>query len=172
MSFVTRQSQSFAASAPDQRADGGVRTIRLDRRGVRIERLVAGIKMHLAVPIHAYQGVMLSCDDRPGQRLCQIALLHHDPELCVLLHEAPESPAILAVWRSWADFFAKPALYREPQATAAGTLAPRGNSSPRPRRRGTQLTARRPRFLKRRRGGSFSKRASLFPAARQTRACD
>lgn len=163
MSLHSRHSQSFAASAPDCRADGGVRSVRLNQRGVRIERLVAGIKMHLAVPIHAYEGVVLTCDEQADSRLCKVALVHQDPELSVVLHEAPESPAILTVWRSWAEFFSKPALYRE--APSSGQREPQNIAWPRPRRRGLRLSDRRPRFLKRRRCGCIARISMMAGAA-------
>ncbi len=166
MSLLAPISQSFAASAPDSRADGGLRTIRLNQRGVRIERLVAGIKMHLAVPIHAYEGVVLTCDEHADQRLYTIALVHHDPELSVVLHEAPESPAVLMIWRSWADFLSKPALYRE--TMSAAQKPPQGAAWPRPRRRGRSLSQRRPRFLQRRRCGHFDSIGTPFRPAQET----
>jgi hypothetical protein len=152
----------FAASVPDDRADGGVRHIRMSARGVRIERQVAGIKMHLAVPIHGYEGVVLTCNDEVDRRLYKIALVHHDPDLTVELHQAPESPAVLTIWRNWADFFAKPALYRE--TTSAGLRPLPGVARSRPRRRGQPLIQRRPRFRKRRCGGCFDSLGAVLRA--------
>jgi hypothetical protein len=141
-------SHKLAAAAPDARADGGIRHIRLSPRGVRIERQIGGIKMHLAVPIHVYEGVLLSCDEEADQRLYKIALLHQDPELTIELDQGCDSPAALILWRSWANFFAKPALFHEP---ASGTEPPADDiARARPRRRGESLAKRRPRFLKRR----------------------
>ncbi len=154
MSILSCHSQGFAASAPDSRADGGVRTVRISQRGIRIERLVAGIKMHVVVPINTYEGVILTCDDRADLRLYRVALVHHDTELSVLLHEAIESPAVLTVWRSWAEYFSKPAIYRE--TPNAGQTAHPNIAGPRPRRRGQRHNDRRPRFLKRRRCGRVS----------------
>lgn len=163
---LSRSSQSVAASAPDARADGGVRQIRLSPRGVRIERQVAGIKMLLAVPIHGYEGVVLTCDEHAEQRLYKIALVHQDPELTIELHEALESPAVLTIWRSWADFFAKPALYRETASAAQRELY--SIAWPRPRRRGQPLNERRPRFLKRRRCGRLDRIGTERRGAQET----
>ncbi len=159
MSLHSSHSQSFATSAPDSRADGGIRMVRLNRRGVSIERQVNGIKMHLAVPIRAYEGVVLTCDDHADRRLYKVALVHHDPELSVLLHEAIESPAILTVWRSWAEYFSKPPLFHE--APSISQMELRSMARPRPRRRGRLLSSRRPRFLKRRRCGCMTTRSDV-----------
>ena len=143
--------EPFDVCALDERADGGVRYIRMSPRGIAIQRQVNGVKMHVMVPIHGYEGVVLTCDE---QRLCRIALVHQDEDLTIEMYQAAESPAVLAIWRSWADFFAKPALYHEPPVTRGEpsniTWAP-------PRRRGLSLDERRPRFLKRRRCGHLDR---------------
>jgi len=167
MSLLTSNSPnassgSFDASAPDARADGGIRHIRMSLRGIAIERQVAGVKMHLMVPIHSYEGVVLTCDE---QRLYRIALVHQDAELTIELHEAAESPAILTIWRSWADFFAKPALYRE-SPVAQKDLSSMAWAPP--RRRGLRLDERRPRFLKRRRCGRLDRLSTDYLGARDS----
>ena len=165
VSFV-RLSQSFSASAPDARTDSGTRQISITSRRIEIERQVAGIAMRLAVPIRAYEGVVLASDEQAEQRLYRISLVHPDPDLSVELHRAVDAPGILALWRNWAEFFGRPALYGEDSSQ------PRQRSNfsrARPRRRGDQNTKRRPRFLKRRRaGGSIGMRSATtlaMPAA-------
>jgi hypothetical protein len=148
---LNASSESFDTSAPDSRADGGIRHIRVSPRGIAIERQVDGVKMHLMVPIHSYEGVVLTCDE---ERLYRIALVHQDAELTIELHEAAESPTVLTIWRSWADFFAKPALYRE-SPVAQKELSSMAWAPP--RRRGLRLDERRPRFLKRRRCGRLDR---------------
>lgn len=146
-----RFSQSFSTSAADARTDSGTRQISITARRIEIERHVAGIAMRLAVPIRAYEGVLLACDEKAEPRLYRISLVHADPDLSIELHRAADSPGILALWRDWAEFFGKPALYGEEgsQSRRHCTL-----SRPRPRRRGDQIAKRRPRFLKRRRAGT------------------
>jgi hypothetical protein len=156
MSFQTSTSpnpffEPFDICALDERADGGVRHIRMSPRGIAIERQLNGVKMHLVVPIRGYEGVVLTCDE---QRFCRIALVHQDEDLTIELYQAAESPAVLAIWRGWAEFFAKPALYHEPPVTR-GDLSGMGWALP--RRRGLRLDERRPRFLKRRRCGHLSR---------------
>ncbi len=147
----SRLSQSFSASAPDSRTDSGTRHVSISVRRIEIERHVAGIAMRLAIPIRAYDGVLLACDEQAEPRLYRISLVHSDPDLSIELHRTVDSPHVLALWRNWAEFFGKPALYGE----ASGQPQQRRDvSRPRPRRRGDEIAKRRPRFLKRRRGGS------------------
>lgn len=139
--------KDFAATTDDARADGGVRHVHLSPRGVRIARQMAGIQMHLAVPIHRYQGILLCCDETAEPHLYRIVLLHPDPELTIELARAPESPAVLALWRSWAAYLGKPALYQEPASPDAAW--PDAIACRRPRRRGESLSKRRPCHFKR-----------------------
>jgi hypothetical protein len=169
----SRLSQSFSASAPDPRTDSGTRHISITARRIEIERQVAGIAMRLAVPIRAYDGVLLACDEQAEPHLYRISLIHSDPDLSIELHRTADSPDVLALWRNWAEFFGKPALYGE----ASGQPQQRRDvSRPRPRRRGDQIAKRRPRFLKRRRGGTsiatWTATAFAIPAARSAPARD
>ena len=146
-------SQSFKMSAPDPRADGGTRQIKVSWRGVRIERHISGIQILLAVPIHAYAGVVLTCDETVEPRLYRVNLVHPDPDLTIELHCEADSPSIVPIWRNWAEFFGKTAIYGDGQAELYRF------GRPRPRRRGDLIPKRRPRFLKRRGGGWASKAA-------------
>jgi Family of unknown function (DUF6101) len=152
MSLLSTVSHSFAASAADPRADGGFRSIHLTSRVVRIDREMSGIKMRLAVPVGAYAGVAFSRDMQNGKSICKVTLEHADEELDVLLDEAPDGPEIRALWRDWADFFSVPALGEGDEAQSQFS-ASHGFSMAQPRRRGSQIATRRPRFLKRRRCG-------------------
>ncbi len=160
-------SQSFSASAPDARTDSGTRHISITARRIEIERQVAGIAMRLAVPIRAYDGVLLACDEQAEPRLYRISLIHPDPDLSIELHRAVDCPGVLALWRHWAEFFRKPALYGEGSTQARQRCTV---SRPRPRRRGDQIAKRRPRFLKRRRAGNsiatWTAAALAIPATR------
>lgn len=166
--FLHRLSQSFSASAPDPRTDSGSRDISITARRIEIERQVAGIVMRLAIPIHAYDGVLLACDEQAESRLYRVSLVHPDPDLSIELHRTIDCPSVLALWRSWAEFFGKPAFYGE----GSGQGRQRSNVSRlRPRRRGDQIAKRRPRFLKRRRAGnsvaSWIAAVATIPAARR-----
>lgn len=164
MSNLYRDMENLPLSAPDARADGGIRTIRLAPRNVRIERAVSGVKMRLSIPVEAYQGVVLTCEDVSGRRRFRVTLAHGDPDLSVTLHQATDAPAILMIWQSWARFFSKPALYDE-----GGNLnEPALHAAPaRPRRRNATLTKRRPRILMRRRPARVDHNLKIFAAARE-----
>ncbi len=68
MPKLDRNPEACAYHEPDQRADGGTRTIRLSARGIRIDRALGGVKMRLAVPIEAYRGVVLTREDKLQRR--------------------------------------------------------------------------------------------------------
>jgi hypothetical protein len=146
-------SQSFKISAPDPRADGGIRHITVSARGVRIERQVSGIQMLLGVPIRAYAGVTLTADESGEPRLYRVHLAHPDPDLTVELHCGVDSPHILAIWRAWAEFFGKAAIYGDFCGEGQELCRPR---QLRPRRRGNLIAKRRPHFLKRRRSDGWA----------------
>lgn len=142
----------LAYAASDPRADGGVRSVWLTPRGVRIERAVAGVKMHLSIPIEAYRAVLSTCQD--GDRpFCRIILAHKDPDLSVTLDQRAD--VFPEIWQSWARFFSGPA-----PEVMRDTLA-------QPRRRSMVLAKRRPRFLLRRRSGRLRTPLKVFPPARE-----
>ncbi len=95
---------------PDQRADGGTRTIRMSPRGIRIDRALGGVKMRLAVPIEAYRGVILTREDKLQRRFYRLTLDHADADLSITLSRATDIAALIEPWSDWARFFAKPAL--------------------------------------------------------------
>lgn len=146
-------SQNFEFLAPDPRADGGSRRILVSARCVRIERQVSGIEMQLAVPLRAYTGITLTCDETAEPRLYCITLAHPDPDLSVELHRGTDSPEIISLWRNWSAFFGTTPIYGDSDSAGAPDLCRLKRL--RPRRRGALIPKRRPRFLKRRRGGQM-----------------
>jgi hypothetical protein len=88
-------------------------------------------------------------------------LLHHDPMLSVPLLVADDFDDVAADWRAWAEAYGLPMLLVEADG-AARTLeeslgeAIRALPARERRRRGS--TARRPRFLARRRAGDLGLR--------------
>ncbi len=86
----------------------------------------------------------------------EIRLVHADPDLCVALAEANDDWDIHAEWRLWARVLGLPALVErvegrdEPDRPMLGKVAV---APPAPRRRGKTITARRARFLTRRKVG-------------------
>jgi len=143
--------------APDPRADGRRRTVRLDGDKVAIHRVVAGVSMRVTVPTSAYRGVALSVvDARDGGFAYAIRLVHTDPDLAVTLAETRDDSDVQAEWRLWARALRLPAMVErvegldEPDQQLLGRVAVR---PPSPRRRGKAILCRRPRFLARRKVG-------------------
>jgi Family of unknown function (DUF6101) len=166
MSNVVYISNTRACAAPDSRADSGIRKIFVDQRCIRIERVVAGVKMRLAVPVESYRGVVLSCDDRYEPRLYTVTLAHRDAEFSVVLHNATEWTDILSIWQRWARFFARPTIFNE--ETTAPSEKPRHSGMPaRQRRRSATLAKRRPGILTRRRQGRVGPSVNLLAGARE-----
>jgi hypothetical protein len=98
-----------------------------------------------------------------------VRLEHRDPDLSVLLAEGEDEAVIEGRWQDWAGFFRLPALVeRIDAATQAASLEVAGVARRRPwaRRGGKASTARRPRFLARRKVGlpSFAATVDANPA--------
>jgi hypothetical protein len=136
--------EAEAYCLPDLRADGGVRTVRLTPRGVRIERTVAGIKMRFAIPLEVYQSIQATRDE--DRRFCRIRLAHRDPDLSVSLDQADAS-----AWQHWLCLLPALAL----------------RTAPAKRRRSATLAKRRPRVLSRRQPGRLRIPAKVLRGARE-----
>jgi hypothetical protein len=144
-------------AAPDPRADGRRRLVRLDGDAVAIARSVAGVFMNVTAPMRSYRGVALSLA-RAGEDgfAYEIRLVHADPDLSVALAETNDDCDAQAEWRLWARVLKLPTLVErvegrvEPDRPTLGRVALR---DPAPRRRGKTITARRARFLARRKLG-------------------
>jgi hypothetical protein len=144
-------------AAPDPRADGRRRLVRLDAETVAIARAVAGVAMNLTVPTRAYRGVALRLAGVAHEAFAyEIRLVHADPDLSVALAETDDLLDAQAEWRLWARALGLPTLVErdlgrdEPDRPMVGKVVANG---PAPRRRGKTLTARRARFLTRRKLG-------------------
>jgi len=153
--YVAFEARRFAA--PDARADGRRRLVRLDGDKVAIDRVVGGVSMRVTVPTSAYRGVALRVvDAREDGFAYEIRLVHADPDLSVGLAETSDDSDIQAEWRLWARVLGLPALVEraegcdEPDQALLGRVAIR---PPAPRRRGKTILSRRPRFLARRKLG-------------------
>jgi hypothetical protein len=145
----------FSTSRPDARADRGRRDIAISDTHVTINRRVAGVDMHLALAVSAYQGVALCLQAGQGDALVyQVRLVHPDAELTVILDEALDDRNIIADWRLWARVLNLPALverelgrYEMAESTPDSVEA----DGALPRRHRPLKT--RPRFLSRRKMG-------------------
>ncbi len=119
-------------AAPDPRADGHRRVVRLDGENVVIARVVAGVFMNVTVATSAYRGVMLRiAGAREDGFSYEIRLVHADPDLCVVLAEANDDWDVHAEWRLWARVLGLPALVErvegrdEPDRPMLGKVAVR-----------------------------------------------
>jgi hypothetical protein len=159
MPKLDRNPASLAYCERDCRADGGVRTVRLDSRGVCIERALAGVKMRLAVPIEAYRGVILSREDKLERQFYRLSLAHRDADLSVTLGQANDITRLVEQWSHWARFFAMPALLDENIGTP-----PTGRTRRRPNRRRVLVRAKRPRARTRYRVTRLAARPETLPS--------
>ncbi len=159
MPKLDRNPDGVAYYERDQRADGGTRTVRLNPRGVRIERALAGVKMRLAIPIQAYRGVVLIREDKLERQFYRLSLAHSDADLSVTLARANDIAMLVDQWSTWARFFAMPALLDETIGTP-----PARRTTRRPSRRRTSLLARRPRARMRNRAGVLAGAPKISPA--------
>lgn len=90
---VAFEARRFAA--PDPRADGRRRFVRLDGDKVAIDRVVGGVFMRVTVPTSAYRGVALRVvDAREDGFAYEIRLVHLDPDLGVTLAETNDDSEI------------------------------------------------------------------------------
>ncbi len=171
--YAAFEARRFAA--PDPRADGRRRIVRVDGDKVAIDRVVGGVFMRVTVPTSAYRGVALRVVDRRDAGFAyEIRLIHTDPDLSVALAETSDDSDIQAEWRLWARALGLPTLVErteggdEPDKQLLGRVAVKPSA---PRRRGKTILARRPRFLARRKLGrpelcvKVEKREELFGGA-------
>jgi hypothetical protein len=119
----------------------------ITREHVLIKRRIAGIDARVRVNVQSYRGVTLvAAHTEQGLRF-RIELVHRDPELTVILHEAPDDETLIALWRRQAADLGLPLLVEGPDGRTF-PMAPQ--LGPFPRRFGHALSRRRPRFLARR----------------------
>ncbi len=141
----------------DARSDNRRRIVEVARETVTIRRAVAGVAMAIRVESRAYRGVALRVTGlEDGRFYYEVRLAHRDPDLSVPLGEGEDLAAVEAQWREWVAFLRLPALAgrfesMDVQVNLDGAEIVR--RTPCARRRGSALTARRPRFLKRRAPG-------------------
>jgi hypothetical protein len=141
----------------DPRADGGRRTIFIERRCVTIRRMVRGMKMNLSLPVQSFLGVAIGRYRGQDGARYRISLTHRDPELCVTLKEARDLSASRDAQRLFAAFFAMPVLPTSDDGDRCGEYVRDGVNRPeeespapvpasaakRGRARARRLTARR-----------------------------
>jgi Family of unknown function (DUF6101) len=129
------------------RAEDGLKRIEISADWICIRRRIAGLETWVNVPTQSYRGVNLRSVAEGG--LFEIVLLHLDASLEIVLTRTADDTDVIALWRGYARTLALPLLVEDNH----GRLRPLEDHSvlnPFPRRHGSPLKNRRPRFLARR----------------------
>jgi hypothetical protein len=132
------------------RSEDGVQRIAFGREWVTIARRIAGLETSVNVPTRSYRGVALQAFGEGGFR---IVMRHVDPGLDVALAEAPDDAEVIADWRRYGSLTGLPLLV-EDAAGRVREIADGRSAGPQPRRYGSPLKQRRPRFLAMRETGA------------------
>ena len=142
-----------ALEAQDAGADDGRRKVRLNADGALISRRVAGIRMQIAVPGHAFICVAIRLEDAEQRDNFTVRLIHDDAALCVDVIEAASEPDAVAAWKYWSSRFALPRVVMADDGVAVATQTRLGRlliCQQSLRRRGASVAKRRPRIMQRR----------------------
>jgi hypothetical protein len=132
-----------AVTAQCRRAEDGVQHIAFSREWVTIARRIAGLETSVNVPTQSYRGVALQSFGEGGFR---IVMRHVDPGLDVALAEAPDDAEVIADWRQYGRITGLPLLVEDLEGRVS-QIAEDSLNRPAPRRYGSALKLRRPRFL-------------------------
>lgn len=129
------------------RAEDRLKHVEIGADRICIRRRIAGLETWVNVPTASYRGVNLRAPTEGG--LFEIVLLHMDASLEIVLTRTADDTDVIALWRSYARTLALPLLVED----NLGRLQPledHARLNPFPRRHGSPLKNRRPRFLARR----------------------
>jgi hypothetical protein len=157
--FRLPQATSYAT-----RDDFGDVHFTIDQRGAIVRRLLekSGLPVTVILPAKAFRGVAArAIEDGEGNVTVTLELLHSDPMLAVPLLVAENLDDVAADWRAWSDAYRLPMLLIEADGVARTleeSLGAVKTDTPRERRRGRPVRARRPRFLARRKPGHLGLR--------------
>jgi hypothetical protein len=146
--FMSPDAADLAARAPEE-AD---RLLAARRIGAAAEKIVLPLADYRGVAIRIVPGAT-EAEDRVA-----VVLSHAAPAQEVLLFEAGDDENVIAEWRLWGTTLGLPLLMEglDGRTVAAETrLGEVDVARPRPRRRHSYLSGRRPRFLTRRRTGKL-----------------
>lgn len=141
-------------------ASGNV-SITLDERGAVLRKILpsSGLPLSFALPARAFKGVAArAIDHGNGEVTVTLELYHEDADLCIPLLVAHDLCDIAADWRRWAETFHIPMLMVEADGVARPLEEHLGEIRahvPKQRRRHSNFSERRPRFLVRRTTGSL-----------------
>jgi Family of unknown function (DUF6101) len=123
--------------------------VEISAEWICIRRRIAGLETWVNVPTQSYRGVTLRAAEGG---LFEIVLLHVDPSLDLALSRAPDDTDVIALWRSYGRMMGLP-LLAEDQDGRLQPMQPEPVTAVAPRRMGSPLRVRRPRFLARRHVG-------------------
>jgi hypothetical protein len=157
--FRLPQATSYAS-----RDDLGDVHFTIDHRGAVIRRVLArsGLPVTVVLPARAFRGVAArAIEDDAGKVTVTLELLHRDPMLSVPLLVADDLDDVAADWRAWADAYRLPMMLVEADGearTLEESLGAVKTAPVRERRKRRHSSARRPRFLARRRAGNLGLR--------------
>ncbi|MBN9584566.1 MAG: hypothetical protein BGN84_14525 [Afipia sp. 62-7] len=140
--------------ARDNRADGGIRHIEINRERVTVRRAIGGIRMAINVRVRDFLGIARR-ETNNGHAL---VLVHQDPSLSVPLLVTSDELHLDLAWQMWGDLFALPQIEDETGDTR--------DPSPRRRRRNI-IKDRRPKFLVRRKAGREATERAIFRGERE-----
>jgi hypothetical protein len=139
------------------RSGDGLKRVEISAEWICIRRRIAGLETWVNVPTQSYRGVALRAIAEAG--LFEIALPHMDASLGIVLTRTTDDTDVIALWRGYGRTLSLPLLVED----AAGRLQPVEDGvshGPFPRRHGSPLKNRRPRFLARRKMGAGYPQAS------------
>ncbi len=139
--------RASAARGPGRDEDSRVE---IGSEWITIRRDICGIASRVNVPTQSYRGITLRAA-RDGQPF-ELALTHMDANLEVVIARTADDSELIALWRSYGRMLSLPLLAEDARGRLQA-IEPRGDHPPFPRRHGSPLKNRRPRFLARRKVG-------------------
>lgn len=137
-------------SAAVLHAGGAAPSVEFGPERICIRRRLAGVEALVNVPTASYRGVALRALGRAGPY--EIALLHADPSLELVLARTADDTDLIALWRGYGRRLSLTLLVEDGDGRLR-TVEAGAADRPFPRRRGAPLRHRRPRFLARRKTG-------------------
>jgi hypothetical protein len=130
----------------------------IDRQQVIVKRRLAGLPLTLVQPVNIFLGVFaeVAPGTEPGTLKARIGLMHRDPAMSIELASDDRLEGLADDWCAWGEALGLPLLLVGPDGSVTRVDDPdhpaRAPMAP-SRRRVAALTARRPRFLLRRKPG-------------------
>ncbi|WP_208979173.1 DUF6101 family protein [Stappia stellulata] len=164
----------FASRSVTQagRSDPTPLDVYIDCQQVIVKRRLAGLPLTLVQPVGVFLGVFaeVAPGATPGTLSARIGLRHRDPAMSIELAASDKLEDLAADWCAWGEALGLPLLLVEPDGKVSridksdeDAVAPMAL----PRRRVAALTARRPRFLVRRKPGHPAMAGPVYRGERE-----